>query len=165
MSGLSQQLGDVVVGLDHVAVAVTDLESAIGWYRDMLGFTLIERRTTRGERTGMISAVMRAGSAIIVLIQSITTESQVDRFIQKFGPGVQHLALAVTDLDTALERFRAAGGSTETEVVSDEGIRQVFLQRDSRNGVRVELIHRRGGTFSDRSVERIFRAFEEGDLF
>jgi methylmalonyl-CoA/ethylmalonyl-CoA epimerase len=150
--------------LDHIAVAVEDLEEGIRWYRDNLGFAEIERRTTRGEHTEMISAVMVKGSVCIVLIQGTTPASQVSRFIEEFGPGVQHIALAVDDIDAALENMKTAGGTADIPVIEGEGIRQVFLRRDPGSGVRVELIERNGGNFGDDTVQQLFRAFEERDL-
>jgi len=112
----------------------------------------------------MLSAVMRAGRAIIVLLQGTSPQSQVSRFIDHFGPGVQHIALEVSDLDLALAKVREVGGEVDARTL-DEGIRQVFLRRDPGSGVRVELIERRGGTFTDTSVRQLFLAFERQDLF
>jgi hypothetical protein len=75
------------------------------------------------------------------------------------------VAFGVKDLTKMMYRIRAAGAAGDTEVIEDEGIRQVFLRRDPGSGVRVELIERRGGDFSDKSVERLFRSFEARDLY
>ncbi len=155
----------LVLGVDHVAVAVEDLQAGIDWYVNCLGFRLLETRETRGERTGMISAVLKSGSAIVVLIQGTSPRSQVSRFIQEFGPGVQHIALEVTDMDVAMRQLTSANAASDTHVIQDEGIRQVFLRRDPGSGVRIELIERRGGTFSDKTVEELFRKFEADDLY
>lgn len=165
LAELVEDASSSVVGLDHIALAVPDLERAIEWYQDVLGFRLLERRITRGAKTGMISAVVQSRSAIVVLVQGTEPESQVTRFIDHFGPGVQHVALEVDDLDFALERVHKAGWNLETPVLVDTGIRQAFLRRDGASGVRIELIERRGGVFSDNSVERLFRALEDGNLF
>ena len=156
---------DLVENIDHVAVAVENIDEAIRWYSDGLGFRLVERRMTRGDSTAMVSAVMRSRGALVILVQGLTPESQVSRFIEHFGPGVQHIALAVTDIDKAVARLHAAGGDTDVEMIEEPGIRQSFLRRDSRTGVRVELIERSGGRFTDRSVERLFRALESQDLY
>ena len=158
-------IADLIVGIDHIAIAVPNLESAIAWYRDVLGFSAHERRTTQGETTGMLSAVMVAGSAVVVLIQGMSPSSQVNRFIEHFGPGVQHLAFKVHDLDAAIARVRANCGKADTEEIREEGIRQIFLRRDESSAVRVELIERKGGNFTDKSVERLFRILEKKDLF
>lgn len=154
-----------ILDLDHIAIAVTDLEQAVAWYSDVLGFSVLERRRTQGASTSMISAVVRAGSAIVVLVQGVEPDSQVTRFIDRFGPGVQHIAFAVKDLDAAMARVEAAGGRSDTGVLAEVGIRQAFLRRDPGSGVRVELIERRGGEFSDASVERLFRSMEADGLY
>jgi hypothetical protein len=110
----------------------------------------------------MLSAVMKAGSAVVVLVQGVGPNSQVSRFVERFGSGVQHLALEVTDLDVAIKHFNSA--AADIDVIEEDGIRQVFLRRDQGSGVRIELIERRGGNFNDRSVEKLFRAFESKDL-
>ena len=69
------------------------------------------------------------------------------------------------DLDVALAALRAEGGEIETPIITGDGIRQSFLRRDPGSGVRIELIERKGGSFTDRSVEQLFRAFEQQDLY
>lgn len=150
------------LAIDHVAVAVDDLEAGIDWYTANLGFEVVERRHTQGAHTAMVSAVLKAGSVILVLVQGTEPDSQVSRFIARHGPGVQHLALEVADLDAAVSQFKSA--AADIDIIEEEGIRQVFLRRDAGSGVRIELIERRGGTFNDRSVENLFRAFEAKDL-
>ncbi|WP_292534248.1 VOC family protein [Methylocystis sp.] len=150
------------LAIDHVAIAVENLDEAIEWYTENLGFEIVERRRTQGERTAMISAVLKLGPVIVVLIEGVDPDSQVSRFIQRFGPGVQHLAIQVPDLDKAIGGLKTA--TADVDIIEEPGIRQVFLRRDPGSGVRVELIERRGGNFSDRSVERLFRALEEKDL-
>jgi methylmalonyl-CoA/ethylmalonyl-CoA epimerase len=159
-----ESLGDCVINIDHIAVAVTDLDKAIEWYTRCLGFSLLETRVTRGERTAMRSAVLSSGGALVVLVQGTTKDSQVSRFIEKFGAGVQHIAFSVQDLNVALDRVVQAGGAADTPLITDDGIRQVFLRRDAGSGVRIELIERHGGEFSDNTVEQLFRAFESRDL-
>jgi methylmalonyl-CoA/ethylmalonyl-CoA epimerase len=162
---LVESLHGCIVCVDHIAIAVADLEESIDWYTRKLGFRLIERRMTRGERTGMISAVVVAGGAVVVLVQGLEPDSQVSKFVSIFGAGVQHVALSVENLEQAMKQVTAAGGVADTPVIQDEGIRQVFLRRDAGSGVRIELIERKGGDFSDKSVQQLFRAFETNDLY
>ncbi|WP_332770535.1 VOC family protein [Phenylobacterium sp.] len=162
---LAVALKQHVTGIDHIAVAVHDLESAVSWYSSTLGFSVIEQRATRGLNTSMTSAVMACGSAIVVLVQGGEPDSQVQQFIDRFGPGVQHVAFSVDDLDKALESVRAAGGESDTGILQDVGIKQTFLRRDAGSGVRVELIERRGGDFTDASVEGLFRTMEARGIY
>src|SRR5260370_11772889 len=99
----SSALAKYARGFDHIAVAVPDLEASISWFTTVLGFSLKERRNTEGSKTGMISAVLEAGPLNIVLLQGTTPESQVSRFVQHYGPGVQHLAIQVDNIDALSE--------------------------------------------------------------
>lgn len=162
---VTRELGDCVIGVDHVAIAVRDLDAAVDWYTNLLGFRLMERRATRGRHTGMISAVLSSGTAVVVLIQGTEPASQVSRFVDAFGPGVQHMALLVDDLDRAVDRLTSRGGAVDTTIVEGQGLRQAFLRRDGSSAVRIELIERKGGTFSDRSVQQLFLDFEARDLY
>src|SRR5271165_1500136 len=114
--------------IDHVAIAVTDLDEAVRWYCENLGFVEVERRLTQGNTTAMMSAVMKSGAAVVVLLQGTSPDSQVSKFVEKFGPGVQHLAFSVTNLDSALERLQQRGAAADIDIVEGVGIRQVFLR-------------------------------------
>jgi len=165
VSRLIRGLQDCITGIDHVAVAVVDLAEAIDWYTQKLGFHLVEERETRGRHTAMLSAVVTAGNAVVVLIQGTTPQSQVSRFIEEFGTGVQHIAFGVRDMDEAVKRVGTCGGAIDTPLIVDTGIRQAFLRRDPGSGVRVELIERTGGSFSSETVKQLFLAFEANDLY
>jgi methylmalonyl-CoA epimerase len=162
---LANQLSESILAIDHVAVAVENIDEAVQWYSKTLGFSLIERSVTTGDHSGMLYAVLKAGQATIVLVQGTSPQSQVSRFLAEFGSGIHHIAFTVPDLDEAMARITEAGGTTDTPIVCDTGIRQTFLPRDSSTGVRIELIERQGGTLSEQNAERLFRALEEKDLY
>jgi len=151
--------------VDHIAIAVTDLEKSIELYQGVLGFELIERRTTRGESSGMVSAVLTKKGTVIVLLQGEEPESQISKFVSSFGTGVQHLAISVDNIEDTLEKISGEGRANDVDIIEGDGIRQVFLKREIGSGVRLELIERNGGTFNDASVSQLFRAFEEKDIF
>ena len=162
---LPAECQELVIDLDHIAIAVEDLGEAVSWYVEKLGFKARDRRLTQGAHSAMLSAVLTAGKAVVVLVQGTSRESPITKFIEEFGPGVQHVAFAVSNLDEAIQRLETARGAADTPVIEDEGIRQVFLRRDPGSGVRVELIERRGGDFSDETVGELFRAFEARELW
>ena len=162
---LTTQLSDLILGIDHIAVAVENIDDSIRWYSSALGFSLIECSEITGDYSGMVYAVMQAGNSSVVLVQGTSPESQVSKFLAAFGTGMHHIAFAVSDLDAAIARVAQAGGSADTPVVRDQEIRQIFLQRDLKTGVRIELIERRGAPFSRQNVERLFRVLEEKDLY
>ena len=158
-------LSKYVTSIDHVAIAVRNLEESIKFYTDVLGFELKERRRTEGKQTAMISAVLKAGSITVVLLEGTSPESQVSRFVEHFGPGVQHLAVGVENLPEMAEDLKAAGMEFDTTVIQSPGLRQIFSRRDEGSGMMFEFIERMGGDFSDQSVQNLFEQLEQKNHF
>jgi methylmalonyl-CoA/ethylmalonyl-CoA epimerase len=153
-----------LIGIDHIAIAVENLDEAVDWYVNGFGFRLEEKRTTTGLHTAMLSAVLTAGNIVVVLVQGTSERSQVSRFISRYGAGVQHIAFRVANIGQVISRLIYSGAAADTTLIEGEGIRQLFLRRDRGSGVRIELIERNGGTFSDKTVGQLFKEFEERDL-
>lgn len=161
---LRDRLTDLILGIDHVALAVTDIDAALPAYA-ALGFSLLDRNEVHGKHSGMLYATLKSGEATLVLVQGTSPASQVTRFVENSGAGIHHVAYAVSDLDEALRRAQAAGITADTPVVANSGIRQAFLRRDEKTGVRIELIERQGVSFSEHNVKQLFRALEAKDLY
>ena len=153
------------VGIDHVAIAVHDLEESIRFYTDVLGFELTERRRTEGKQTAMISAVLKAGPVTVVLLQGTSPDSQVSKFVEHFGPGVQHIAIGVEDLPALAEELKGEGMEFDTSVIRSPGLLQIFSHRDGGSGMMFEFIERKGGDFNDQSVQSLFEQLEKKDSF
>jgi methylmalonyl-CoA/ethylmalonyl-CoA epimerase len=102
----------LVTAIDHVGIAVPDLDAAIAWYHDTLGMILVheEINTEQGVREAML-AVRGApsGSAQIQLMAPLDDTCTIAKFIDKRGPGIQQLACRVSDLDAFCEQLHAAG--------------------------------------------------------
>jgi len=160
-------LAEHAIDLDHMALAVPDLEKAITFYRDCMGFEVKGRRETSGQFTGMVSAVLKAGPITLVLVQGTSPESQVSRYVEHYGPGVQHLAIGVKDLKQVAKRLTEDGVEFDTTIIEGEGIRQIFTHRDPSSGMMFEFIERDDdrGHFSDESVKELFRQLEAKDAF
>ena len=158
-------LGKYAKSVDHIAVAVNNLEESIEFYSKVLGFQLHERRRTEGKVTAMVSAVMKAGPITVVLLQGTSPDSQVSKYVEHFGPGVQHIAVAVENLPAMAEELKAAGVEFDTNVISSPGLRQIFTKRDHGSGMMYEFIERMGGDFSDESVKSLFEQLEQKDSF
>jgi methylmalonyl-CoA/ethylmalonyl-CoA epimerase len=161
---LSEQLSDLILGIDHIALAVTDIDLSLQSYT-ALGFKLLDRSEVHGQHSGMQYATLKSQDATVVLVQGSSPTSQVSRFIDAYGTGIHHVAFAVSNLDEALQRSQQAGMLVDTPVMADEGIRQAFLHRDTKTGVRIELIERHDAPFSESNVEGLFRALEAQDLY
>jgi methylmalonyl-CoA epimerase len=161
----SELLSKYAKSIDHIAIAVNDLEASIAFYSKVLGFQLTERRRTEGRVTAMISAVMKAGPVTVVLLEGTSPESQVSKYVEHYGPGVQHIAFAVENLPALAEELKGAGLEFDTRIIESPGLRQIFSQRDPGSGMMYELIERMGGDFSDESVQNLFEQLEEKDSF
>lgn len=159
-------LSERLRGVDHLAIAVDDLEIAIAFYRDRLGFKEVERRSTAGVRTGMDSAVMLAGDLKVVLIRGTSPQSQVSRYVAEYGPGVQHVAFQVEGIEAVFADLRERGLAFDTDIITAPGLKQAFSTRDPVSGMMFELIERTGAEgFSDESVRKLFESLEEKDSF
>jgi methylmalonyl-CoA/ethylmalonyl-CoA epimerase len=152
--------------IDHLAIAVENLEDAILFYRDTLRLPLIERRETLGKSTGMRSAVMSAGNFQIVLVEGTSPESQVSRYIERYGPGVQHVAFEVQDIENTQRALAENGLAFSTSVLVAPGLRQAFSKRDQTSGMMFELIERTGEEgFQDSNTTQLFEELEKADAY
>jgi len=106
----TSSLGALVTGVDHVGIAVADLDEAITWYADTLGLvaTHTETNEEQGVREAMLSAPGDAGAAI-QLLAPLRPDSPIGKFIERNGPGIQQLAYRVTDVDAACAALREKG--------------------------------------------------------
>ncbi|MEE4022574.1 methylmalonyl-CoA epimerase [Gordonia sp. PKS22-38] len=103
-------ISDLVVAIDHVGIAVPDLDAAKKWYLDHLGFETLHEETN--EEQGVVEAMVgprTAGGAVIQLLAPLNDESTIAKFLDRNGPGLQQLAVRVTDVDAVTERLTAAG--------------------------------------------------------
>jgi methylmalonyl-CoA epimerase len=154
------------VGIDHVAIAVRDLDTAIDHYRDVLGMELRERRQIAGRISGMDSAVMQAGGVKFVLVQGDSPESNVSRYIEAYGPGVQHVAIEIPDAQEAIDDLRARGADLLTGVINGPGLDQIFTKREPNSGMQLEIIARAENEgFDPRNVQELFEAMERENVY
>ena len=124
--------------LDHLGVAVADLESAIAFYRS-LGLPLAGRETVEGEQVEV--AMLPAGDTRIELLQPSDADSPIAKFLEKRGPGLHHIALRVADLKATAAALAATGARLLNEPRTGAGGHQyVFVHPASTGGVLLELI-------------------------
>lgn len=159
-------LGNLLETVDHLAIAVDDLERAVAFYRDRLGAAYVERRVTEGRKTGMESVVLQLGPLRIVLLKGTSPESQVAKYVEEYGPGVQHVAFRVHNIEAAVADLRRRGLPFDTEILTVPGLKQAFSGRDPVSGMMFEIIERTGEEgFSDENVRRLFESLEEKDRY
>jgi methylmalonyl-CoA/ethylmalonyl-CoA epimerase len=126
--------------IDHVAMAVEDLDEAVALYRDRLGMPFQHRETVA--QFGVEAVLLGIGDAHVELLRPVSAESGVGRFLERHGPGMHHVAYRTDDIDSALESVRAAG----LELIDEEprtGIRNsrvAFMHPKSTGGVLTELV-------------------------
>ncbi|MEU4240807.1 methylmalonyl-CoA epimerase [Actinoplanes sp. NPDC026619] len=133
-----------VTGVDHVGIAVPDLDEAIAFYERAFGMrcTTIEVNEEQGVREAMIEA---GDGAQIQLLAPLGDDGPIGRFLAKRGPGMQQIAYAVTDLDAAAAALRGRGIELlhETHRPGTGGCRVNFIHPRDAGGVLVELVERR----------------------
>lgn len=99
----------LVTAIDHVGLAVHDLDAAIAWYHDHLGMIVLHEEVNedQGIREAMLSVRgAPIGSAQVQLMAPLDETSVIAKFLDKRGPGIQQLAYRVSDLDALTERLR-----------------------------------------------------------
>ncbi|HEX9793374.1 MAG TPA: methylmalonyl-CoA epimerase [Planctomycetota bacterium] len=127
-------------GIDHIAIAVEDLDAATAFWRDVLG--LREGAREQVESQGVTVQMMHAGDTRVELLHPSGPDTPVGRHLARRGPGLHHLALAVDDCALALERAGAAGVRriNEEPLPGAHGTRVAFLHPSGTGGVLTELV-------------------------
>lgn len=121
----------------HIGVAVTDLTAALAFYRDVLGVEPRPLETADGARI----ASLPFGDSDVELLEPVTPDSPITRFLERRGPGIHHVCLRVPDLDAALARCRDLGYRLVDEVprAGAHGHRIAFIHPIATAGILVEL--------------------------
>ena len=152
--------------IDHVAIAVRNLETAVEFYCGVLGFHLVRRLAIQGRRTGMLSAELEHNDIKFVLVQGTEPESQVSRLIENFGPGVAHIAMEVEDVAATVEELKARGLHFDTSVIQGDGLVQAFSSRCTNTGTCLELIQRSSEHgFLQSNVQQLFDQLERSGAY
>jgi len=132
----------LVTGLDHVGIAVADLDAAIEWYHDHLGMILVHEEVNddQGIREAMLA--VPGSTAQIQLMAPLDESSVIAKFIDKRGPGIQQLAVRVSDLDAISRRLRAQGVRLVYEAPrrGTASSRINFVHPKDAGGVLIELV-------------------------
>ena len=130
--------------LDHVGIAVEDLDAALERYSRLLGVTPVHRE--RVDDQGVEEVLFAAGSSYVQLLGSLGPDTPVGRFLATRGPGVHHVAYRVDDGAAALAHLRAEGARLVDEVPrpGSRGTRIAFVHPAAFGGVLVELVQEAG---------------------
>jgi methylmalonyl-CoA/ethylmalonyl-CoA epimerase len=135
----------LVTAIDHVGIAVADLDAAIAWYHDHLGMILVHEEVNedQGIREAMLAVRgAQQGTAQIQLMAPIDDSSTIAKFLDKRGPGIQQMAVRVSDLDSLSEQLR----SQDVRLVYEAPRRGTansrinFIHPKDAGGVLIELV-------------------------
>jgi methylmalonyl-CoA epimerase len=126
--------------IDHVGVAVEDIDATLALYRDTLGMPLVHRETVAEQ--GVDAALLDVGDGHIELLQPLGPETAVGKFLARRGPGLHHVAYRVDDVEATLRSLAAAGVRLidERPRTGIRGSRVAFLHPASTGGVLTEIV-------------------------
>ncbi len=130
----------VAYNLDHVALAVHDLDTAIADYRRLFGAEPLHREVV--EEQGVEEAMIAGGGSFVQLLQPLSEDTPVGRFLATRGEGLHHVALAVADIEGALEHLKQEGARLVDEEprIGGGGARIAFVHPKAFAGTLVELV-------------------------
>lgn len=126
--------------IDHVAIAVNDLEAAIDYYAETFGATVAHRE--RVESDGVEEALLKVADSYIQLLTPISDDSPVAGFLQKKGEGLHHVGYRVADCAIALQSVKDHGGRVidETPRPGSRGTTVAFVHPKGAFGTLIELV-------------------------
>jgi len=126
--------------IDHIGVAVEDLDATVALYRDGLG--MAEQHRERVEEFGVEAVLLEIGDAHVELLTPIRPDSGVAKFLERNGPGMHHVAYRTEDIDATLQRLREAGLRLidEQPRIGIRGSRVAFMHPKSTGGVLTEIV-------------------------
>jgi methylmalonyl-CoA/ethylmalonyl-CoA epimerase len=126
--------------IDHIGVAVEDIDATLELYESAFEMPLAHRETV--EEQGVEAVLLDVGEGHVELLAPLGPETAVGKFLERKGPGLHHVAYAVEDIDATLEKLRAAGLElidAEPRVGTRES-RVAFLHPRSTGGVLTEIV-------------------------
>ena len=126
--------------IDHVAIAVNDLEAAIDWYREVFGAVVDHREVV--ESDGVEEALLKVADSYVQLLTPTRDDSPVAKYLEKKGEGIHHVGYRVDDCAAALEAVKAAGGRVidEQPRPGSRGTTVAFVHPKAAFGTLVELV-------------------------
>jgi methylmalonyl-CoA/ethylmalonyl-CoA epimerase len=126
--------------IDHVAIAVNDLDAAIAYYESAFGARVAHRE--RVERDGVEEALLAVADSFVQLVMPTRDDSPVAKFLERKGEGLHHVGYRVEDCSVALEAVKAAGGELidESPRPGSRGTTVAFVHPKGSFGTLIELV-------------------------
>lgn len=128
--------------LDHIGIAVTDINEALRFYSDALGLTCTHIEEVENQMVKI--AFIPAGDVNLELVQATSSDSTIAKFIEKKGEGIQHIALKVDNIEKILKELGDKGVALIDKIprVGAHNSKIAFLHPKSTHGVLLELVER-----------------------
>jgi methylmalonyl-CoA/ethylmalonyl-CoA epimerase len=126
--------------IDHIGVAVSSIEESIGLYSE--SFEMAEQHRETVAEQGVKAVLLEVGEGHVELIEPLSPDSGVAKFIERNGEGMHHVAYQTDDIDSALRKVKAAGLRVidEEPRIGIRGSRVAFLHPKTTGGVLTELV-------------------------
>jgi methylmalonyl-CoA/ethylmalonyl-CoA epimerase len=126
--------------IDHIGVAVEDLDAAIALHQETLGMALVHRETV--EEQGVEAVLLDVGDSHVELLSPLGPETAVGKFLTRRGPGLHHVAYRVPDVEEALRQLSAAGVRLidEKPRTGIRNSRVAFVHPAATGGVLTEIV-------------------------
>jgi methylmalonyl-CoA epimerase len=126
--------------IDHVAIAVNDLDAAIAWYEEVFGATVEHREVV--ESDGVAEALLRVADSYVQLLTPTREDSPVAKYLANKGEGLHHVGYRVADCAAALESVKASGGRVidEHPRPGSRGTTVAFVHPKTSFGTLIELV-------------------------
>ena len=126
--------------IDHVAIAVRDLEAAIAYYRDAFGAEVAHREVV--ESDGVEEALIKVADSYIQLLPPYTDTSPLAKYMEKNGEGIHHVGYRVDNCDEVLEHIKSQGARVVDEHprTGSRGTTVAFLHPKTAQGTLIELV-------------------------
>ncbi len=127
--------------VDHLGIAISNLEEGVKLYKDLLGFSLEGYEEVEDQKVKVAILNAEGKSPNIELLEPTSEESPIYKFIEKRGEGIHHIALGVKDIEKVLKTLKEAGVRLidETPRIGAGGKKIAFLHPKSTKGVLIEL--------------------------
>lgn len=126
--------------LDHIGLATNTVEDGLALWRDALGLEVDTTEEIAGQ--GVRVAMLAIGDTHVELLEPLSPESPVGKFLSKRGPGIHHIAVEVKDIQASLAEFKKRGARLidETPRVGARGCLVAFIHPATTNGILLELV-------------------------
>ena len=137
---IGEGFGSLLTEIDHVAIAVNDLDAAIEWYREAFGATVAHREVVQSD--GVEEALLAVAESYVQLLTPTNPDSTVAKYLEKKGEGIHHVGYRVDDCAAALEAIKKIGGKVLDEAPrpGSRGTTVAFVHPKTSFGTLIELV-------------------------